>query len=73
MKYLVTAAAFLATLLAVGATTLVIVIVFAGPHSDLLPPPLQVVVFIAGWVAVLGIPILVARAVWKRVGGKRVA
>jgi hypothetical protein len=44
------------------------VILFAGPHSDLLPSVLQPPVLILGWLTVLAGPVLVARAVWRRVG-----
>ena len=66
MRYLWTAGAFLLALVVVGAVALVAVVVLAGPHSDMLPQWLQVVVFILGWVAVLGVPGYVARKVWLR-------
>ena len=42
------------------------VMVLAGPHSSLLPQPLQIVALVLGWCAVLAVPILVARKVWLR-------
>lgn len=60
--------AWLLVLAAVAALALVIVIVVAGPHAGLLPRPLEAVVLAAGWLAVLVLPVLVARAVWRRLG-----
>lgn len=66
MRYVLTAAAFLLALALVAVVAFVAVIVLAGPHSDMLPQWLQVVVFILGWVAVLGVPGYVARKVWRQ-------
>lgn len=68
MRYLTVATAFLLTLLGVGAIAAAAVIVFAGPHSDILPMPLQIATYILAWVAVLGLPVFAARAVWRRTG-----
>lgn len=65
-KWLLTLLAFVGTLVVTAAIAFVVVIVFAGPHSDLLPSFLQPVVFIAGWLAVLGVPFIAARATWRR-------
>ena len=47
---------------------MVVVIVLAGPHSDLLPAAAQAVVLIVGWLVVLVIPAMAARLVWRRAG-----
>jgi hypothetical protein len=73
MTYALTALAFFAALLVIGVAAFVMVIVLAGPHSDMLPQSLQVMAAIAGWLAVLVLPVLVARGVWKRVKSRRVA
>ena len=71
MKYLLATVAYVGTLLVVGVAAMAIVLVLAGPHSDLLPQPLQIVVFAIGWIAVLVLPALAARAAWRRAGAKR--
>lgn len=43
------------------------VIILAGPHSGLLPSWLEAIVLALGWLAVLLVPVLVARRVWQRV------
>jgi len=68
MRYVLTAAAFLATLVGVGAAAIFAVIAFAGPHSDTLPKPLQLLVYVLAWAALLGLPALAARATWRRTG-----
>jgi hypothetical protein len=70
MRYVLTIAAFVATLLVVAAATIFAVLVLAGPHSDMLPMPLQVIVYLVAWVAVLALPVLAARAAWRRTAPK---
>lgn len=70
MRYALAIAAFLATLVLVAAGAIVAVLVLAGPHSDILPMPLQIVVYGLAWVVVLLLPALAARAVWRRTGAK---
>jgi hypothetical protein len=69
LRYALTALAFFASFLGIGVAAFVMVIVLAGPHSDMLPPPLQVMAAIAGWLTVLVLPALVAR----RVGNASIA
>lgn len=66
MRYLATAVTFLVTFAGVAAAAVVTVLVFAGPHSDILPKPLQVLVYVLAWVVVLAVPFIAARAVWRR-------
>jgi hypothetical protein len=68
VRYVLTALTFVGVLAVAAVLAFVAVMVFAGPHSDILPGPLQVVVYLAGWAAVLALPILAARAVWRRTG-----
>jgi hypothetical protein len=68
VRYVLTAAAFLATLVVVGAATIFAVLAFAGPHSDMLPKPLQILVYVLAWAVLLGLPALAARAAWRRTG-----
>ncbi|MBL8514430.1 MAG: hypothetical protein JNJ55_10600, partial [Betaproteobacteria bacterium] len=44
------------------------VLLFAGPHSDIVPESMKWLVLFAGWVCVLLLPALAARKVWKRLG-----
>lgn len=73
MRYVLTAIAFVGALVVTGATAIVAVLVLAGPHADLLPMPLRIVVHVLCRAAVLAIPFLTARAVWRRTGRERVA
>lgn len=68
MRVLLTGFAYLATLALVAALALLVALVVAGPHSDLLPGAVQVGVLIVGWLAVLVIPAMAARLVWRRAG-----
>ena len=70
MKYALTALTYLVSLALVGVVSFFVVIFLAGPHADLLPEPLEVVVGVVGLLAVLLLPILAARTVWKRMGAK---
>jgi hypothetical protein len=73
MREALNALACVASLLVKGIAALVMVIVLAGPHADMLPPSLQGMAAIASWLAVLVLPVLVARGVGKRVHRRRVA
>ena len=73
MRYLLTGLAYVVSLVVTAAVVLVAVLFLAGPHAGLLPQPLEVVVIIAGWGAVVALPIVAARGVWKRVGARGVA
>jgi hypothetical protein len=44
------------------------VLVVAGPHSSVLPSVLQPVALLLGWAVLLGVPIWVARKVWRHAG-----
>lgn len=66
MRVAATVAAYAVSLAAVAAVSFLIVLVLAGPHAGLLPSWLEAVVLGLGWLAVLVLPVLVARAVWRR-------
>ena len=66
MRQILAAGVWLATLLVVAVIALVLVLFVAGPHSGLLPQPLEVLVIIVAWAAVLVLPILASRAVLRR-------
>jgi hypothetical protein len=65
MRVLLTALAYVVVLAMVAAVAFFVVILLAGPHSDLLPGALQAVVILLGWVSVLALPMLAARGVWR--------
>lgn len=65
MRILLTALAWLASLVLVAAITFVLVLLVAGPHAGLLPSWLEAVVLALGWLVVLVVPVLVARRVWR--------
>jgi uncharacterized membrane protein len=48
------------------------VIVLAGPHSSMLPSFIQPGVLLLGWLVLLTVPILIARAVWRRLSSGRI-
>ena len=73
MKYALTALTYLVSFALIGVVSFFVVIFLAGPHAGLLPEPLEVFVGIVGLLAVLVLPILVARTVWKRMGARRLA
>lgn len=60
--------AYLAALGTVGVMTFIAAIILAGPHAALLPDLLNTVVLVLGWLAVLGLPVLASRYVWRRLG-----
>ena len=67
MKYLPVVFAYLLTLGVVVPLAFFTVLILAGPHGGLLPGGLQAPVLALGWLAVLVLPVLVARRVWLRV------
>ncbi len=70
-RYGATALAWLAATALLAPICCLVVMVLAGPHSDLLPNPLPVLVLALGWLALLIGPVLVARSVWRRIGPPR--
>lgn len=69
MRIVWTLVAYVVALGLIAAVAVVAILVLAGPHSDLLPAPLQSVVVGLGWLSVLALPIVVARRVWRRTSG----
>lgn len=68
MKVVATAVAYMVSLAVVAALSFFAVLIFAGPHAGLLPSWLEPVVLGIGWLAILVLPVLVARVVWRRIG-----
>ena len=63
--------AYVVALAAVAVIAFFAVIFLAGPHAGLLPGWLEAVVLGLGWLAVLLLPVLAARTVWRRLGRPR--
>ncbi|MFP5348725.1 MAG: hypothetical protein ACLGHO_02650 [Gammaproteobacteria bacterium] len=61
---------YVVALVLVAVAAFFVVIFLAGPHADVLPQALEVVVLILGWLAVLVLPMWAAWAVWR--GGRSV-
>lgn len=70
-RALLTIATYLASLAIVAVATFFLVIFLAGPHGGVLPASFEGVVLVLGWLAVLVLPVLSARFVWRRVGNSR--
>jgi hypothetical protein len=70
VRIAITVLAYLGSVLVVGAVTAFVVLVLAGPHSGLLPEPLEVAVGALGWLVVVALPIVAARSVWRRLGDR---
>ena len=70
VRILLSLIAYAVALVLVAATSFAAVIVLAGPHAGLLPGWLEAGVLGLGWLAVLVIPFLVSRRVWRRLGKK---
>ena len=68
-RFVLVAATYIAALALVVPVAFFVVIFLAGPHSGLLPQALESAVAIIGWLAVLILPALAARMVWKKVSG----
>lgn len=68
VRALLAVLAYLLALAAVAVCAFFAVIVLAGPHAGLLPRPLEVLVLMLGWAAVLVVPMLVARTAWRWLG-----
>jgi hypothetical protein len=71
VRLFITILAYALSLVVVAAVAFVVVIVFAGPHSGLLPGWLEAVLLGLGWLAVLILPALAAFAVWRRMGRRQ--
>lgn len=66
MRWATVVGAYVASLLIVAPTAFLAVMLVAGPHSGLLPDWAEGAVLALGWLAVLIVPLLIARAVWRR-------
>lgn len=66
MNYVYTGLAYLVGLIAVAAMASLAVLVLVGPHGGLLPQALYRPVLALGWMAVIVLPVLFARWMWRR-------
>lgn len=62
--------AFFLTLIATVVVAAIVVLVVVGPHTGLLPPALETIVLAVGWLAVIVVPLLVARRVARRLSAR---
>ena len=67
-RWLLTVLAYLGLVPVVGVVALFIALVLAESHSGLLPDSLRPIAWILAWVAMLVLPVMGARAVWRRFG-----
>ena len=65
-RWLLTALAYLGLLCVVGVAALIFALLLGETHGGLLPDALRPFAFILAWVAVLVLPVLGARAAWRR-------
>lgn len=73
MKYIAAAIAFIATLWVTGMAAVFALIAVVGPHSGPASKPVEILTYGLGGAAVLVLPLLAARAAWRRTGARRVA
>ena len=66
MRILAAVAANLATLAVVAVAGFFAILILAGPHGGLLPDAFEKPVLLLGWLAVLVLPVWVAKSVWRR-------
>lgn len=70
MRVLLTAIAYLLSLVVIAVLAFYSVLVLAGPHAGLLPGWLEAVVLVLGWLAVLVLPAVVAHRIWRYIGNR---
>ena len=70
MRLVLAMLAYITTLAVVAGAAFIVVMMLAGPHAGMLPHGLEVLVMLLGWLAVLLVPFLLARRVWRRLGLK---
>ncbi len=68
MRLLIAAIAYLVSLVAVATISLVVILLLAGPHADVVGGPWEMVVLAIGWLTVLGLPSYIAYRVWRKLG-----
>ena len=71
MKWLIAFGVYIVGVTLTGLTSLFVVLLLAGPHSDLLPDSMEIVVIMLGWMFVLVVPALAARSALLRYDSNR--
>ncbi len=71
MQWFLVVLAYLGLLIVVGIVALLVALLLAETHGGLLPDALRPFAFILAWVAVAVLPVLGARAVWRRLGASK--
>jgi hypothetical protein len=66
MRWLLTILTWIVSTAILGAVSFFAVMIVAGPHSSMLPSPVQPAVLLLGWVIFIGGPFWMARWVWRR-------
>ena len=66
MRVVLTAIAYLISTAILAPVLFFVVIALAGPHSSLLPPVMQSAVAVLALLTLIVVPILLARAAWRR-------
>ena len=64
-RVLVAFIAWSAAFAVLGPVCFFVTVLLAGPHSSMLPSWLQPPVWLLGWLVLLVVPILAARAAWR--------
>lgn len=66
MRVVLSAVAYLISTAILAPVLFFVVIALAGPHSSLLPPVMQSAAAVLASLTLIVVPILIARAVWRR-------
>lgn len=64
MAWVLAVATFIVSLAALAPVLFIVALVLAGPHSDVLPGMVQPAVLGAAWIALLVVPLVLARRVF---------
>ena len=67
---LVAVLAYPVTLLVTGALLYFPVLILAGPHSDLLPQPVQVTFITLCWLVIVALPCWISLRIYRRAAGR---
>jgi hypothetical protein len=67
-----TFAAWLAITVTTATVMFIVAWILAGPHAGLLPQPLEVAVWIAGYAVILLLPLVAAILIYRRLSAPRV-
>ena len=67
MRILLALVAYVVSVAILAPLLFFVVVILAGPHSSMLPSRVQPAVVVLGWLMLVIVPILIARAVWRRI------